>query len=86
MSPQQRSPGKPRGGRTSKAAKPLGPRQVLAVEAARLGEELYAKLSPEGPKSPSVPLADFDEVTGWYGGPPKVETPRLTLKRLHGLK
>lgn len=74
MSPR---PSKPK----SKAPKPRGPRQALAAEAARLGAELAAKLHPEGPKMPSVPLEAFDAETGWFDPPPKQETPRQTLKR-----
>lgn len=74
MSPR---PSKPK----SKATKPLGPRQALAAEAARLGAELFAKLHPEGPKKLSVPLEAFDAETGWLDPPPKQETPRQALRR-----
>ncbi len=64
-----------------KARKPLGPRQTLAAEAARLAEQMMKKFRAEGPQTSSVPLEAFDPETGWFDPPPKQETPRQTLKR-----
>lgn len=75
MPPRQASTAR----RTKK--KPLGPRALAAAEGARLADELYAKLNPEGPIAPSVPLDAFDAETGWFDPPPKQETPRQTLRR-----